>query len=392
MDNELHDRLSDSLTNYETIKYFNNEKYERQKFHKSVTEYQKFSMATQSSLSILNISQQLLIGMSLILSLVLIARQTITDGLSLGTFVAVNAYVLNVFAPLNFLGTIYNMIVTSMIDMRSFGQLLSEPYDITDTAIPLKINLNDISSPMVEFDNVTFRYREHPQLGSVRGLSFTVSSNTTTAFIGQTGSGKTTIGRLLFRFFDPQSGRILIQNQNINSVSLSSLRNCLGVVPQDVVLFNDTIAHNIRYGNLNASDEEVRAATASAQLIPFIDAQPLGLNTIVGERGLKLSGGEKQRVAIARCILKNPPIVLLDEATSALDSATEAIIQEALNTLLGQNRTCLVIAHRLGTIKNAEQIIILDNGLVVARGTHGELMEASDIYSGMWKRQQGDIS
>ncbi|KAF4736198.1 hypothetical protein FOZ63_014650, partial [Perkinsus olseni] len=407
-DNELHDRLNDSLTNYETIKYFGNEDYELMEFTKAVSQFQAYSMMTQASLSILNVAQVFVICATTIVSLLLMADESLVDHTDIGAFVAVNAYVLNLFAPLSWLGTIYNMVINSIIDMQSFGQLLKEPHDVKDKAgaIELRIQPNTVQN-LVVFDHVYFKYRRQPYSRSLRDCTFVVPENTTTAIVGVTGSGKTTVSRLLFRFFDVDDGAVRVGGYDVRDVTQKSLRAQIGCVPQDVVLFNDTIIHNIRYGRLDATDEECWEVARKAKLDQLIEQQLDGMNTVVGERGLKLSGGEKQRLAIARCMLKDTPILLLDEATSALDSATEQAVQTALANLR-ENRTTIVIAHRLSTIRHANQIVVLEFGKLVEKGTHEDLIKipngkyrnisvvhlsyySSARYRDLWEKQQRGI-
>uniref|UniRef100_A0A7R9U7Y8 ATP-dependent transporter ycf16 n=2 Tax=Pinguiococcus pyrenoidosus TaxID=172671 RepID=A0A7R9U7Y8_9STRA len=388
-DNEWHDKLTDSLVNYETVKYFTNERYEVQRFLNAVYNYQAFNVEVLASLSALNVTQQLILNSCLIGALVLSAI-AIQDGtMDIGNFVAVNTWVLNLFTPLNFLGTVYNAIVTAWVDLKNLSQLFAEEPDIFDSphakALP-KMPFDPAHPGLgLSFENVTFVYKENDR--GIRNITFRVAAGTTTAIVGTTGAGKTTISRLLFRFYDPSSGSIRLDGEDIRNVTQKSLRDEIGVVPQDTVLFNDTIRHNVMYGKLDATDEEIEAAAEGAQILEFIRNLPEGWNTLVGERGLKLSGGEKQRVAIARCLLKNPPVVLLDEATSALDSRTEQSVQSALNSL-GKNRTCLVIAHRLGTIQHADQIVVLDQGSIVEQGTHEDLVARRGEYFAMWQAQQ----
>mmetsp|Transcript_32097 Transcript_32097/g.83228 ORF Transcript_32097/g.83228 Transcript_32097/m.83228 type:complete len:806 (+) Transcript_32097:23-2440(+) len=386
-DNEFHDRMTDSLINFETVKYFTNEEYERIRYRSAVSKYQSKSMATQASLSVLNIVQQIIVNITVGGGLLFAVWSVSRGTMDFGSFVAVNVYVLNLFQPLNFLGTIYNMLVTAVVDMKNFGELLAETPDIVDLpgAVPLRVAPGHAK---IEFRAVHFHYRRQPTQNSLRDVSFVVPSGTTTALVGHTGAGKTTISRLLFRFYEPVSGDILLAGTNVRSVTQQSVRQSIGIVPQDVVMFNDTIEHNVRYASqdLAASDSDVMAAIEAAQLGPFIRSLESGLQTVVGERGLKLSGGEKQRLAIARCLLKNPPIILLDEATSALDSETEHRIQASLVDLR-KDRTAVVIAHRLTTIRNADQIVVLDHGRVVEIGVHEELLAKGGPYQQLWDAQ-----
>lgn len=386
-DNEFHDKATDSIINYETVKYFTNEKYEVERFTKSVRAFQHFSTSTQASLSLLNIVQQLVMNTTLMAGLLLAGKSVSEGRYSVGDFVAVNTYMVQLFTPLNFLGTVYNVIIQAFVDIRNLSELLAESPDIVDNkgapALPLPPPERGMS---VEFRDIWFWYQGQPNHRGLRGISFVVPPGTTTALVGHTGAGKTTISRLLFRFYDPVRGQVLLNGHDIKQVKQQSVRRAIGVVPQDTVMFNDTILHNLKYGRLSATMAEVEKACEAAQILSFIESLPEKWETKVGERGLKLSGGEKQRVAIARCILKDPPVVLLDEATSALDTRTEHGIQEALQRLK-VNRTTLVIAHRLSTIRNADQIIVLGEGQVLERGTHTELMALKGEYQQMWNLQ-----
>lgn len=388
-DNDYHDKATDSIINYETVKYFTNEQFEVQRFKDSVIEYQRNSVNTQASLSLLNISQQFLIRATLLGGMFMSGRAVINGELDVGAFVAINAYILGVFAPLSWLGTIYNGIITGIVDIQNLLHLLAEHPDVTDApnAAPLRVPLR--GGMDIEFRDVHFHYPEQPVHRGLQGVSFVVKPGTTTAIVGHTGAGKTTISRLLFRFYDPHRGQILLGGQDIKTVTQQSVRGAIGVVPQDTVMFNDTIMYNIRYGRMTASMHEVEQAAAASQIQNFIESLPDKWNAMVGERGLKLSGGEKQRVAIARCLLKNPPVVLLDEATSALDTITEQSVQEALK-MLGKNRTTVIIAHRLSTIMHADEIIVLDQGRVAERGKHEELLAKGGQYAGLWNMQLRD--
>lgn len=390
-DDEVNGRLIDSLLNYETVKHFAAEDYEREQYRASVKQYQQASMATQASLSLLNVLQQLIVSFATFGGMALSAASVLQGGGTLGTFIAVNTYIVTVFAPFAFLGTIYNMSVDALVDMRSFAGMLAEKPSVADPpgkARALNLEGGDPTVPMIEFRNVSFGYEKQAEGRQLRNVSFQVPQGSSLALVGTSGSGKTTITRLLSRFYDPSGGQVLINGQDISTVSQRSVRSSIGMVPQDIVLFNASVAHNIRYGRLSgAKDEDVRGAAADAQLADFISQQAAGYETMVGERGLLLSGGEKQRLAIARCILKDPPIVVLDEATSALDSETEARVQRALE-VLSKSRTVVAIAHRLSSIKNFQQIIVLEDGQVVERGTHEELLATESRYSRMWRQQE----
>eukprot|EP00446_Apocalathium_sp_SHHI-4_P004493 CAMPEP_0177176972 /NCGR_PEP_ID=MMETSP0367-20130122/13545_1 /TAXON_ID=447022 ORGANISM="Scrippsiella hangoei-like, Strain SHHI-4" /NCGR_SAMPLE_ID=MMETSP0367 /ASSEMBLY_ACC=CAM_ASM_000362 /LENGTH=843 /DNA_ID=CAMNT_0018623529 /DNA_START=80 /DNA_END=2608 /DNA_ORIENTATION=+ len=395
-DNESHDRLLDSLVNYETVKYFTAEEYEREEYTSIIRKFQKFSMATQQSLSFLNILQQLIVNFALGGGMILATQKVLEEHGSLGDFVAVNVYIINVFTPLNFLGTIYNMVVNALVDMKNFGQLLAEPSDIKDEPhAPHADMAPKAGVPIIEFRDVRFQYDKQPLSRGIKGVSFKVERGKSVALVGTSGAGKTTVTRLLFRFYDVTGGQVLLNGQDVRKITQHSLREAIGMVPQDTVMFNAPISHNIRYGLISKGREishaQVEKAAKQAQLDVFVEQQPLGYETVVGERGLKLSGGEKQRLAIARCFLKDPPIVVLDEATSALDSATEQRVQQALE-VLSNERTVIAIAHRLSTIKHFNEILVFENGEVIERGTHTELMATTGSrYSDMWKRQAEGI-
>jgi len=329
---------------------------------------------------------QVIVNGTLAATLILAAQEVKKGNMSSGDFVATLSYVLNLFTPLNFLGSVYNAIVNAFVDLGNLSQLLAEQPDVVDAPGAPDLDCGGREGLRVDFIDVGFHYPEQPPEKGLSGVNFSVKPGTTTAVVGHTGAGKTTISRLLFRFYDPLNGSVCFNGTNLANVTQSSVRNSIGVVPQDTVLFNDTILHNISYGKLGASMAEIEAAAEAAQILTFIRSLPDGWETVVGERGLKLSGGEKQRVAIARCILKNPPLVLLDEATSALDSNTENAIQTALANL-SKNRTMVVIAHRLGTIAHADQIVVLHEGQITERGTHDELLAINGEYAGMWSMQ-----
>mmetsp|Transcript_30408 Transcript_30408/g.40146 ORF Transcript_30408/g.40146 Transcript_30408/m.40146 type:complete len:852 (+) Transcript_30408:38-2593(+) len=387
-DNEFHDKATDSIINYETVKYFTNEPFEIKRFCDSVRKYQHYSINVQASLSFLNMTQQVIVQGTVLGGLIISALAVKDGAMDVGSFVAVNTYMVNLFTPLNFLGTVYNAIINALVDIRNLSELLAESPDVVDEpGAPELPGLGMQSKGMsVEYRNVHFRYPEQPESSGIQGLSFIVPPGTTTALVGHTGAGKTTIARLLFRFYDPLSGQVLMNGHDIRRVKQRSVRAAVGVVPQDTVMFNDSILHNVKYGRMDATMAEVEAACEAAQILDFIMTLPEKWETVVGERGLKLSGGEKQRVAIARCLLKDPPIVLLDEATSALDTKTEVSVQKAL-TGLRANRTTLVIAHRLSTIRYADQIIVLRKGQTVESGSHQELLAKDGEYTSMWRMQ-----
>jgi len=412
-DNNWHDICTDSLINFETVKMFTNEEYESRRFGESVEKYQTQDVNVKASMSFLNISQQVMLQACLAtcLSLAIVSirgrmdcciaegcadgnsvccsNSTICSGLEMGDFIAVLSYTLNLFMPLNFLGSVYNAIVMALIDLANLSELLSESPDVTDAHDALDLPSRNADSPdtVVEFDNVKFHYPSQPDTKGLKGLSFKMKRGTVTAVVGPTGEGKTTVSRLLFRFYDVVGGAVKVNGVDVRSLKQKSLRGAIGVVPQNTSLFNDSMKNNIKYGKQDATDEEVMQVINDAQLQNFVDSLPEGMDTPVGDRGLKLSGGEKQRTAIARCLLKNPSIVVLDEATSALDSVTENSVQDALDRL-GSDRTVLVIAHRLGTIREADNIIVLGDGVVAEQGTHDELMQKEGgKYAAMWNMQ-----
>jgi ABC-type transport system involved in Fe-S cluster assembly fused permease/ATPase subunit len=385
LDSTAHSKAIDSLLNYETVKYFNNEDFEAQRYDESLERYRKAALKSQTTLSILNAGQQLIIATALVIILWR-ATQGVVDGrLTLGDLVMINAFMIQLYIPLNFLGVLYREIKQSLTDLDKMFRLLEREREIQDAPDADALRLDD--APEVRFDRVVFAYDgQHPVLHDV---SFTIPAGKTVAVVGPSGSGKSTLTRLLYRFYDVQQGVIRINGRDIRTLTQGSLRRAVGIVPQDTVLFNDTVAYNIRYGRMDASDDEVHAAAQAAQIHEFIAKSPRGYDTLVGERGLKLSGGEKQRVAIARTLLKNPPVLIFDEATSALDSANERAIQAKLQEV-AQNKTTLVIAHRLSTVVDAHEILVMEAGRIVERGHHAQLLAQAGAYARMWALQQSE--
>ncbi len=383
LDSSAHSRAIDSLLNYETVKYFNNEEFEAKRYDENLLRYRRAAIKSQNTLSLLNAGQQLIIAIGLV-AMLWRATQGVVDGhMTLGDLVMVNAFMIQLYIPLGFLGVIYREIKQSLTDLDKMFVLMEKEREIADVpgAQPLVI----ADSPAVRFENVNFAY--DPARPILHNVSFEIPPGKTVAVVGSSGAGKSTLARLLYRFYDVQQGRITIAGQDIKQVTQSSVRQAIGIVPQDTVLFNDTVEYNIAYGKPGATHEEVEEAARSARIHGFIASTPLGYQTMVGERGLKLSGGEKQRVAIARTLLKNPPVVIFDEATSALDSANERAIQTELRAA-AQNKTTLVIAHRLSTVVDAHEILVMDGGRIVERGTHAQLLETEGAYARMWALQQ----
>ena len=381
-DTEANTKAIDSLLNYETVKYFGAEVREATRYDRSMERYEQASVRAYTSLAVLNTGQALIFTLGLTATMLMCAYGVRQGRNTVGDFVMINSMMIQLYQPLNFMGMLYREIKQAIIDIEKMFGVLARPPEIKDApgAKPLLV-----SAGRLRFEDVRFAYE--PERPILKGLSFEVPAGKTVAIVGPSGAGKSTISRLLFRLYDVSSGRILIDGQDIKTVTQASLRAAIGMVPQDTVLFNDTIRYNIRYGRWDASDAEVEEAARLAQIDTLIRMAPKGYETQVGERGLKLSGGEKQRVAIARTVLKAPPILVLDEATSALDSHTEHEIQGALDRV-SRNRTSLVIAHRLSTIVAADEIIVLDQGRIVERGTHGELLAKSGLYASMWNRQR----
>jgi ABC-type transport system involved in Fe-S cluster assembly fused permease/ATPase subunit len=381
-DTDANVKAIDSLLNYETVKYFSAEEREAQRYDRSMARYEDASVKAYTSLAVLNAGQATIFTIGLAAVMVLCASGIQQGTNTVGDFVMINAMMIQLYQPLNFMGMVYREIKQALIDIEAMFAILGREPEIEDKpdAKPLKV-----TDGMIRFEDVVFAYE--PARPILKGLSFAVPAGRTIAIVGPSGAGKSTVSRLLFRFYDVTGGRISIDGQDIRDITQTSLRAAIGMVPQDTVLFNDTIRYNIRYGRWEASDAEVEEAARLAQIDRFISMSPKGYETEVGERGLKLSGGEKQRVAIARTILKAPPILLLDEATSALDSHTEKEIQDALERV-SRNRTTLVIAHRLSTIVGADEIIVLDHGVIAERGTHRELLVKGGLYASMWNRQR----
>ncbi len=383
-DTDANQKAIDSLLNFETVKYFGAEKREASRYDAAMAGYEEAALKTSYSLAFLNFGQSFLITSGLVIVMVMAAIGVQNGDLTVGDFVMVNAYMVQITMPLNFLGTVYREIRQSLVDMGEMFDLLEQPAEVADKPDAKPLAIKDGS---IELDDIAFGYEADRPI--LKGVSLDVPGGQTVAIVGASGSGKSTIGRLLFRFYDVQGGALRIDGQDVRDVTQESLHDAIGVVPQDTVLFNDTIRYNIAYGRDGATEEDVIEAAKAAQIHEFISALPEGYDTAVGERGLKLSGGEKQRVGIARTLLKNPPILLLDEATSALDTETEQGIKEAL-ARAGEGRTVITIAHRLSTIAEADRIVVLEKGEVIESGTHAALLDKQGRYAQLWLRQQAD--
>lgn len=386
MDSKANQKAIDSLLNFETVKYFGNEAFEARRYDENLLRYQTAAIKSQKTLAFLNLGQQSIIAVGLMLILWRATLGVVNGTMTLGDLVLVNTLMMQLYIPLNFLGVIYREIKQALTDMDRMFSLLNADKEIADSPNAHPLHIHDLGiGPDVRFEHVSFHY--DPKREILRDVSFNIPAGTITAVVGQSGAGKSTLARLLFRFYDVQSGKILIDDQNVQEVTQASLRKAIGIVPQDTVLFNDTIGYNIGYGDPSASMAQVQEAARAAQIDSFIQRLPEGYDTQVGERGLKLSGGEKQRVAIARTLLKKPAMLIFDEATSALDSKTERAFQEELLSL-AKNRTTLIIAHRLSTITHADQILVMDQGQIIERGTHFELLQANGKYAEMWQMQE----
>lgn len=382
-DSAAHTKAVDALLNYETVKYFNNEDFEARRYDENLQELRRVRLKSQRSLSLLNGGQQLIIATALVAMLWRATQGVVAGELSLGDFVMVNAFMIQLYVPLNFLGTLYREIKQSMADLSRMFALMDKEREVADPpgAQPLQLQ----GQPTVRFENVQFAY--DPERPILQGVSFEIPAGKTVAVVGASGAGKSTLARLLYRFYDVQSGKIAIAGQDIRTVTQASVRKAIGIVPQDTVLFNDTVAYNIAYGRPGATQAQIEAVARAARIHGFIAATPQGYATKVGERGLKLSGGEKQRVAIARTLLKDPPVLIFDEATSALDSQTERAIQHELASA-AQGKTTLVIAHRLSTVVDAHEILVMEAGRIIERGTHTDLLAQGGRYAQMWALQQ----
>ncbi len=383
LDSSAHSRAIDSLLNYETVKYFNNEDFEARRYDENLVRYRRAAVKAQTTLSMLNTGQQLIIAAGLV-AMLWRATQGVVDGrMTLGDLVMVNAFMIQLYIPLGFLGVLYREIKQSLTDLAKMFNLMEKEREVADVPGAQAISVS--ASPEVRYEGVSFAYEAARPI--LKNISFVIPAGKTVAVVGSSGSGKSTLARLLFRFYDVQQGRITIAGQDIKQVTQASVRQAIGIVPQDTVLFNDTVEYNIAYGKPGASRADVEGAARAARIHGFISSTPAGYQTLVGERGLKLSGGEKQRVAIARTLLKNPPIMIFDEATSALDSANERAIQAELRGI-AEDKTTLVIAHRLSTVVDAHEILVMEAGQIIERGTHAELLALGQRYAAMWALQQ----
>jgi len=381
-ENEANDKAVDSLLNYETVKFFSAEQHEINRYKNSLDKYNEQAQKSQASLAILNVGQSLLISIGQLSVMLMAAQQVGKGNMTVGDFVLVNTFVLQLYVPLNFLGTSYRMIKQSLIDLENMFDLLNEVPAVKDVPSPLEFHPK---SGEIVFENVKFQYNDEREI--LKGISFKVPAGKQLAIVGPSGAGKTTINRLMFRFYDPSEGRILIDGVDISRVRQSDLRKYVGIVPQDTVLFNDTVRYNIQYGDLEAGDEEVNQAAETAQILKKIEEFPSGWETKVGERGLRLSGGEKQRVAIARSVLKSPPVMIFDEATASLDTNTEREIQDNLRAAFKGRTTTVVLAHRLSTIVDSDEIIVVKDGTIVERGSHEDFLEMNGEYKLLWDKQ-----
>ncbi len=386
-DSAAHTKAIDSLLNYETVKYFGNEAYEASRYDESLERLRKARLKSQTSLSLLNTGQQLIIAAALVAMLWRATQGVVEGRMTLGDLVMINAFMIQLYIPLNFLGVLYREIKQSLTDLDKMFVLMDREREVAD--MPNATELNCENGALLKFESVSFAYE--PDRPILHNISFEIPSGKTVAVVGPSGSGKSTLARLMFRFYDVQQGRITINGQDIRQVTQHSVRKALGIVPQDTVLFNDTVAYNIGYGRTGSTQEEIETAAKAARIHDFIASTPKGYATSVGERGLKLSGGEKQRVAIARTLLKNPPILVFDEATSALDSANERAIQAELASA-AQNKTTLVIAHRLSTVVDAHEILVMEAGHIIERGNHAHLLQLNGRYAQMWALQQNSES
>ncbi len=382
-DSAAHTKAVDSLLNYETVKYFNNEGFESRRYDESLEKLRKSRLKSQTTLSLLNTGQQLIIAIGLVAILWRATQGVVAGRMTLGDLVMINAFMIQLYIPLNFLGVLYREIKQSLVDLDKMFTLMEKEREVADA--PGAQALSGLHQPAVRFEHVNFAYEPARQI--LHDVSFEIPAGKTVAVVGPSGSGKSTLARLMYRFYDVQDGRITIAGQDIRQVTQSSVRQAIGIVPQDTVLFNDTVEYNIAYGRTGATRAEVEDAARAARIHGFIESTPRGYQTMVGERGLKLSGGEKQRVAIARTLLKNPPIIIFDEATSALDSANERAIQGELRAT-ASGRTTLVIAHRLSTVVDAHEILVMEAGRIIERGTHAQLLASAGRYADMWALQQ----